>query len=351
MTKGQSYLARWTRRDLLKAAGGGVLLAAGLWPLWQRLRCGFFERLATVHISAVTDYSGDLRGVLLAGFQELGVTAPEIRGKRVLLKPNMVEPHGGIGHINTHPLVVRGAIEALYHLGAVKVIVGEGAGHSRDTLFCLEATGLGEVLQEDRVDFVDLNTGEFRVCRNLGNRSTLGDLYLPVEVMRADVVVSIAKMKTHHWAGVTLTMKNMFGVMPGSVYGWPKNVLHQAGIARSIYDINATVRPHIAIIDGIVGMEGDGPIMGEPVSAGVLVMGRNPAAVDATGCRLMGIDPLAIEYLRLTSGLIGTIGARNIEQRGENLQPLRRDFRLLENIPAQRGIRLSRMAPQLSGYS
>ena len=83
-------------------------------------------------------------------------------------------------------------------------------------------------------------------------------------------------MKTHHWAGVTLAMKNLFGVMPGVYYGWPKNVLHYAGIPGSILDINAAVRPHLAIVDGIVGMEGDGPIMGTPRHAGLLVMGTNP---------------------------------------------------------------------------
>ena len=59
-------------------------------------------------------------------------------------------------------------------------------------------------------------------------------------------------------------MKNLFGVMPGLYYGWPKNVLHHAGIGGSILDINAAVKPHLAIVDGIIGMEGDGPIMGTP---------------------------------------------------------------------------------------
>jgi hypothetical protein len=77
-------------------------------------------------------------------------------------------------------------------------------------------------------------------------------------------------------------MKNLFGLMPGTVYGWPKNVLHMAGIESSILDIVATVRPHLAIVDGIVGMEGDGPILGDPRAAGVLVMGTSFPAVDAT---------------------------------------------------------------------
>ena len=106
------------------------------------------------------------------------------------------------------------------------------------------------------------------------------------------------KMKTHHWAGVTLSMKNLFGVMPGVVYGWPKNVLHHAGIPGSILDINAAVRPHLAIVDGIIAMEGDGPIMGTPRAAGLLVLGTNLPAVDATCTRLMGLDPWRIALPR-----------------------------------------------------
>ena len=85
-------------------------------------------------------------------------------------------------------------------------------------------------------------------------------------------------------------MKNLFGVMPGIVYGWPKNVLHFSGIPNSILDINATVRPTLAIVDGIVGMDGDGPIMGNPKPVGAVVMGSNFAAVDATCVRFDGIE-------------------------------------------------------------
>ena len=75
------------------------------------------------------------------------------------------------------------------------------------------------------------------------------------------------------------------GVMPGIFYGWPKNVIHHLGIEKCVFDINATLRPHFAIVDGIVGMEGDGPIMGDPRHAGVVVMSRNRAAADATAAR------------------------------------------------------------------
>jgi uncharacterized protein (DUF362 family) len=147
-------------------------------------------------------------------------------------------------------------------------------------------------------------------------------------------------MKTHHWAGATLSMKNLFGVMPGMYYGWPKNVLHHAGIENSILDINATLKPHFAIVDGIIGMEGDGPIMGNPKKVGVVVMGRNLAAVDATCCRIMGIDPKKVSYLARADNWLGPIDEGCIEQRGESIVSVRTNFALIDQIPAHRGIRL-----------
>ena len=177
----------------------------------------------------------------------------------------------------------------------------------------------------------------------MGGQTNLATLTFPRTVQEVDWVISLAKMKTHHWAGATLSMKNFFGVMPGNYYGWPKNVLHHAGIPQSILDINATLKPHFAIVDGVTGMEGDGPISGTPVQAGVLVMGRNLPAVDATCCRIMGINPDKIEYLRKADQWLGPIHESLIEQRGESWRTVHRPFALIPEIPAHQGIRLSKV--------
>jgi uncharacterized protein (DUF362 family) len=282
----------------------------------------------------------DLTSVILKGLQELGVTSQEIRGKRILLKPNLVETRPGSEHINTHPLVVRAAVEAFLHLGALRVLVAEGVGHRRDTLMVLEESGLADVLFEDRIPFIDLNYDTvFSIANNYGATS-LATLNFPDTLKQVDWIVSLAKMKTHHWAGVTLSMKNLFGVMPGSYYGWPKNVLHAAGIPESILDITAAVKPQLAIVDGIIGMEGDGPIMGTPKPAGVLVMGRNLPAVDATCARIMGVNPQRILYLAGASGKLGTIREANIRQLGETIAAVHTPFALIDIIPAHQGIRL-----------
>jgi uncharacterized protein (DUF362 family) len=145
-------------------------------------------------------------------------------------------------------------------------------------------------------------------------------------------------MKTHHWVGATLSMKNLFGVVPGGIYGWPKNVLHWAGIHESIADLHAIFPRPFAIVDGIVGMEGNGPIQGTPKPVGVLVAGHDPAAVDATGCRIMRIEPLKIEYLRLACGVESRITERNIRQIGESLAAVATPFEL---IPEFRWLRMA----------
>jgi uncharacterized protein (DUF362 family) len=331
----------WTRREFLGAVfAGGVTGALGL-TLYKYYK--YFQKKeskAETFIASVDDYRADLRQILLKGFREFNISTAEVAGRRILLKPNLVEPHLGLAHINTHPLVIQAVAESFLRLGASKVIVAEGAGHRRDSLLVLEESGLAEVLYEDKIPFRDLNSGSVVKVKNLGGISKLRDLILPEELLLADFVVSLPKMKTHHWTGVTLSMKNLFGVMPGIVYGWPKNVLHWAGINQSILDINATIKPHLAIVDGIVGMEGDGPIMGDPVKSNVLVMGRNLPAVDATCARIMGINPEKIPYLKYASGLLGTIKESNIEQRGENISQVQKKFKLLDYIPAHRGIRL-----------
>jgi uncharacterized protein (DUF362 family) len=144
-------------------------------------------------------------------------------------------------------------------------------------------------------------------------------------------------MKTHHWVGATLSMKNLFGVVPGGVYGWPKNALHWAGIAESIADLHSVFPRAFTLVDAIVGMEGNGPIQGVPKPMGVLVAGADPVAVDATCCRLMRLDPARMEYMRLAAGEPARLDESNVRQRGESIASLAQPFAL---IPQFGGLRL-----------
>jgi uncharacterized protein (DUF362 family) len=206
----------------------------------------------------------------------------------------------------------------------------------RDTQFVLENSGFAEMLNSCQIPFVDLNYENFQKLSNKLGLTSLDSLNLPNSLFKADIIVSMPKMKTHHWTGFTLSMKNLFGIMPGLCYGWPKNVLHHEGIAKAILDINAAVQPELTIIDGIIGMEGDGPIMGSPKPAGVIVMGTNSTATDATAVRLMGYDPYKVDYLAYAAGLLGPVSESNIEQRGELLAPLVNRFELLDHPSLRR---------------
>jgi uncharacterized protein (DUF362 family) len=264
--------------------------------------------------------------------------ATAVKGQRVLLKPNLVE-FDAKTCINTDPRFVLAVRELFLKLGAAEVRIGEGPGHRRDTWDLAEMAGYRKLFPGFDDSFVDLNLDDVRAVRAFGNSM---DLYLPRTVLDADLVVSVAKMKTHHWAGATLSMKNFFGVVPGAVYGWPKNLLHYQGIDRSIVELNRILRKTFAIVDGIVGMEGNGPIQGTPVDSGVVVMGRDFAAVDATCARLMRLDPLKMAYLTEANRLgvpgLGAIAESDVEQRGEKIEGLSRAFAVVEQFA---GLRLA----------
>jgi uncharacterized protein (DUF362 family) len=279
---------------------------------------------SAVCVLKAQSYQEDLAGKILAGIQMCGL---DVKGKRVLLKPNLVEFDPGTV-INTDPAVVRAALRVFRALGAAEVRIGEGPGHRRDSYgIADQAAYFREITQFDRL-FVDLNRDDVSPVHGFATEPVM---YFPHAALGADLIVSLPKMKTHHWAVATLAMKNLFGLVPGSVYGWPKNKLHFIGIPESIVALARTFPNTFAIVDGIVGMEGNGPIQGTPKHAGVLVMGRDPVAVDATCCRIMGIDPLKVEYLRMAARL-GHLEPDRIEQRAETVSSARSDFQLIPDF-------------------
>jgi uncharacterized protein (DUF362 family) len=279
---------------------------------------------SAVAILKAPSYSGDLVRPMLDGIRLCGI---DVRGKNVLLKPNLVE-FDKTTAINTDPAVLAAAVEAFRAAGAATVQIGEGPGHRRDALdLARQAEYRTAVTGFDHL-FTDLNRDDVTEVRGFAAE---GGIFLPNTALRVDLIVSLAKMKTHHWAGATLSMKNLFGLVPGAVYGWPKNRLHYVGITKSILELNRIFRNTFAIVDGVVGMEGNGPIQGKPKPCGVLVFGRDLRAVDATCCRVMGIDPARVEYLRLAREL-GHVTEPRIAQRGEAITAVSEKFELLESF-------------------
>jgi uncharacterized protein (DUF362 family) len=325
---------RLSRREFVGALSIPFLAAGCSRPPYDPRHFSLPAR-SSVALLAASSYDVDFADVIGRGLRELDV---DVRGRRVFLKPNMVEYEPGSA-INTNPLVVIGAAVAFSSAGAAEVVVGEGPGHRRDTEYLVTQTGLFDHLREHRIRFVDLNQDDVRDVPLESRYMRLETLALPVELLRSDFIVSMPKLKTHHWAGMTGSMKNFFGAVPGAVYGWPKNILHVHGIPQAILDLNATIRPHLSIVDAVTCMEGDGPIMGSPRSLGMIAMGTDLTAVDSTCARIIGLDPRRMPYLAEASRFLGNLDERRIEQRGEVPARFATTFDVLDTF---KSIRLNR---------
>ncbi len=318
---------RFRRRELIAAP-----LAAQL----ALTACSDKRPPAPEHLVSIVrarDYSADLAAIMRGLLSEHKVA---VHGKRVLLKPNLVEFSAG-APINTHAVFVAAAWEAFQAAGAARVSIAEGPGHRRITMELADGAGFFSAIPGFEKSFVDLNIDEVSLRRLEKPSSALTHLYLPKTALACDLLVSLPKMKTHHWVGATLAMKNLFGLVPGGVYGWPKNVLHWAGIDESIVDLQQLFPNQFCIVDGIEGMQGNGPILGVAKHAGVVVAGAHPPSVDATCCQIMGIDPSRIKYLDLVSRRTGWRW-RDVRQIGE---PARSVYTAFDLPPGFEGMRLA----------
>jgi uncharacterized protein (DUF362 family) len=307
-----------TRRELLI---GSAAVAAGISvsvPFFHpRYAIDRRPRRSRVAILRLEDYSRPMDELLLRGLRLFPI---KVQGKAVLLKPNLVDYIPG-NVINTHQRLVVAAAEAFRRLGARKVLVGEGAGHQRDTRLVLAESSYERELALASVPFVDLNRDELLRRPLAASYTDLDHLWLPRTLLESDFIVSMPKVKAHHWSGVTLSMKNMFGIVPGQKYGWPKNILHWKGIHQSVLDICATVSIHFVIADGVIAMEGDGPLNGTSRPLRTLVLADDPVAADATCARLMGFDPDRIPHIHEASRFLGNSSPALIDQAAEVLCP------------------------------
>ena len=305
-----------TRRELIigsaALAAGAVVTTPFLLPKFhsdQRLRR---SRVAVLHAH---QYSQDLDQILATALRLFPIN---VRGKTVVLKPNLVDFIPG-NAINTHPLLVLAAAESFRSMGARSVVVAEGPGHQRDTQLVLSQTGYEQSLRAEKIRFVDLNRDQLIRTPLRASYTGMKDLWLPRTVLEADFLVSMPKIKAHHWSGVTLSMKNMFGIVPGTRYGWPKNILHWKGIQESILDVCATVPINFVIADGIVAMEGNGPLNGTARALGKIVLADDPVAADATCARLMGFHSERVVHIREGSRFLGNASPVLIDQVAETV--------------------------------
>jgi uncharacterized protein (DUF362 family) len=327
-----------TRRTFLRiAALAGIGIGIGFIyrntapvGLWNYLRWSisgqrkrFFGKPSIVALGECPNYKVDLLACLRSLWQRAEM--PEVRDKRVLIKPNLVDYLESYP-VTTAPEMVGAVADLLFELGAREVIVGDGSAFRRETWPIVEANGLATILAARGLKFIDLNYDDPQsvpVRDKWLQRSPV--FWLPRHVLNSDLIISLPKLKTHHWAGVSLSLKNLIGVVPGSRYGWPKNIIHINGIPPSIIGLYQILPPVISIIDGIIGMEGDGPLFGSPVPHGLLAVGRDPVSVDVTCTQLMGFSLESVPHLKLAAWA-GIGQAHRIEVRGVQRERLQRRY-------------------------
>jgi uncharacterized protein (DUF362 family) len=291
------------------------------WTIRGQLRK--FQPPSIVGLGQCSSYDEDLLAALrgLWNISEM----PVMNGKNILVKPNMLDVIEE-NTATTHPKIVGAVLDLLEELGAISIVVGDGSAFRRDTFSVAKSCGLANELEKRGISFIDLNYDELIPVkvRDGWIRNT-DTLWLPRHVVEADYIVSVPKLKAHHWAGVTLSLKNLLGVIPGSRYGWAKNIIHMNGINATILGVYQSLPPVISIVDGIVGMEGNGPLFGKPVAHGLLAIGRDPLSVDITCAQLMGFSIDSIPHLN-GAAIAGIGQAFKIETRGVSPGRLQRHY-------------------------
>ena len=248
-----------------------------------------------------------------------------IKGKRrVLIKPNFVSTSRQLAA--THVDAVRAVLDVIskYHSG--RIIIGEGPAASRLKSGLINY-GYLKLQDEYDVEFVDLNEDDYVELEAYDSDLKPMKLRMSRTLLESDYRISVALPKTHDCVIVTLSIKN---VVVGGLVGGEKSRIHQGykAINMNIAELAKHVMPNLAVIDGFLGMEGRGPVSGDPVRLKVAAASLYPVSLDAVICKVMGFDPLDVGYLYyLDRWGIGVADLNRIRVIGESIEGLARKFR------------------------
>ena len=223
-------------------------------------------------------------------------------GERILLKPNLLSAKEPERHITTHPEVVRALIRLVREAGATPLLGDSPGGAIKGVARVWEKTGMKKLADEEHVELVNFETiGAIEV--NI-HHPTIKSIHVSKAVLDCDGIINIPKLKTHGLMIFTGCVKNLFGIIPGlrkaeyhKLAPFPDEFGHLLG---EIY-IFVKDRIRLNLVDGIVGMEGNGPSSGELRKMDVIVAGTDGVAVDTAITSMLGFKPKRIEpfeYLR-----------------------------------------------------
>ena len=247
---------------------------------------------------------------------------------QVLVKPNLVTPtQSGTGVI-TDCQVTEAVLRLVLKYHPKRVVIGEGSGYGydvigarADTWDAFKQSGTQEVAERLGIDCIDLNR-DTSVSVEIPDYYVMDRVLIAKTVVESDVIISVPVLKTHRRTIVTLSLKNMKGVMPGQ----EKRKTHQMGLERAIVDLNQVVKPHFTIVDGLVGLGGlwEGE---DAAHMNLIIAGQDPVAVDAVGAQVMGFDPTRILMLDLAAEKrLGVIDSKAITITGEKIVSVAKRF-------------------------
>lgn len=270
---------------------------------------------------------------ITALLEPLGGWAAHVRsGDRVLVKPNFVARSTADRAVCTHPVVITEVCRQLIDFGA-RPIVGDAPtwGSLRGIV---QTLGLADGLARLGVEVVPLN----RARRVANQRGTVFErLTVDATALDADAIVNLPKCKAHRQLYLTLAIKNMFGCVPGRRKSWwhVKAGNYESYFGRMLVETWALLRPTVTILDAIVGMEGNGPIKGDPRPMGFLLASPDGPAIERVGCEILGATPARLPTLVAAGELgVGTTDLGRIDLVGATLAELRvRDFRFARPMP------------------
>lgn len=260
-------------------------------------------------------------------------------GDIVLIKPNLVWDipweTGGI----TNPYVIKAVAELSLAAGAAKIVIADGAGVGSNASSAWENQGYHDIVDLKQCEFFDFAEGEFQMVTNPG-AFVFKKIRLPKLYLEANVVINLPVMKTHDALRLTLGIKNMKGLIHIS----DKKRFHKWGLAQSVVDLNKIVLPELTILDGTIGMEGNGPVAGDPVGLGLILASTDTVACDRVAAEIMGFTEDEIGYIKMAGEQgLGCFDLSKIRVIGENLADVKSPFKRLdfnEAILNELGIRL-----------
>ncbi|OGD56253.1 hypothetical protein A3K78_11270 [Candidatus Bathyarchaeota archaeon RBG_13_52_12] len=239
--------------------------------------------------------------------------------KMALIKVNFITTKNWETGATTDPIVVEAIVNKLRE-NSIEVFVVESDATTTNADKACGASGMRDMCDRVGVQFINLRHMKEKVELKIPNPMTLDTITVP-SIVTESAIINAAKLKTHMETGVTLGMKNMFGLLPDKF----KGKYHMMGMNKVIIDINTVLKPTITVIDGFVGMEGRGPVHGNPVKMDTIIAGTDPVATDATAARAMGIDPQTIEHIKL--GHERRLGEMyDIEVVGDGIEAVKRIF-------------------------